>query len=320
MVIQAEGYLPTEHWVQVAPDQVVRLNEKLIPVGGHIPEGQEAAVATAKKNGAAEEKHGFSLPVATWVTLAVSAAAFGTGLGLGVEADGFDHNADSSTATASSSGSRAPRLSTGRPMPPWEIFSTPGQARRWWRPSSSPSWCRGRPPSPPRRPLRLPPLRRRCTGASRETGARQAWLAIFFAFAAVSPACRYGVDPDSGKFHCKSDDDCGGGWHCFSSCPASGFSAYCLQDGSCEACPSLQADPLNCGTCGTACASGDECIDGVCVLTALPDGGLDAEVDGGNDAGQDGGGDGGLVDGGHPDGSVDAGRDAGEPDGSVRRG
>lgn len=145
-----------------------------------------------------------------------------------------------------------------------------------------------------------------------KSGARQAWLAVFFAFAVFSPACRYSVDPDSGKFHCESDDDCGGGWHCFSSCLASGFTAYCLQDGSCEACPSLQADPQNCGTCGTACASGDECIDGVCVSTGLPDAG--------SDAGPDGGEDGGLVDGGHPDGSVDAGRDGGEPDGSVDAG
>jgi hypothetical protein len=93
VVIEAEGYLPTEHWVQVAPDQTVRLNEKLIPVGGHIPEAKEQETATAKKESPVEEKRGFSLPAATWVTLAVSAAAFGTGLYFGVEANGFDHMA-----------------------------------------------------------------------------------------------------------------------------------------------------------------------------------------------------------------------------------
>ena len=94
VVIEAEGYLTTEHWVQVAPDQVVRLNETLIPVSGHMPEGQQKEAASVKKEGAAEEKHGgLSLPVGTWVTLAVSAAAFGTGLYFGVEANNFDHMA-----------------------------------------------------------------------------------------------------------------------------------------------------------------------------------------------------------------------------------
>ncbi len=94
VVIEAEGYLTTEHWVQVASDQVVRLNEKLIPVNGHMPEAQEKETAAAKREGSAEEKHGgFSLPVGTWVTLAASAAAFGTGLYFGVEANNFDHQA-----------------------------------------------------------------------------------------------------------------------------------------------------------------------------------------------------------------------------------
>ncbi len=164
-------------------------------------------------------------------------------------------------------------------------------------------------------------------------------LGLFLAFAVISPACRYSVNPDSGKFHCASDSDCGGGWHCFSSCLASGFSAYCLENGSCEACPSLGADPSNCGSCGTACPSGDECIDGVCVSVTLldagvdagedagPDAGTDAGVDGGEDAGRDGGldagrdagEDAGLHDGGLPDGASDAG-DAGEPDSGLRDG
>jgi hypothetical protein len=153
---------------------------------------------------------------------------------------------------------------------------------------------------------------------------RQRWLGIFFAIATASPACRYSVDPDTGKFHCASDSDCGSGWLCFNSCQAGGFSAYCLQDGDCEPCPSLEADPLNCGSCGISCSSGDECIDGVCAATVLPDAGqpdagqadagsdagFDAGLDGGEDAGVDGGEDAGH-DAGHPDGSFDAGPDAG---------
>jgi hypothetical protein len=168
---------------------------------------------------------------------------------------------------------------------------------------------------------------------------RGRWLGLFFAIAAVSPACRYSVDPDSGKFHCDSDSDCGGGWHCFSSCQSSGFSAYCLKDGSCEACPDLADDPNNCGTCGTVCPPGDGCIDGVCISSFLADAGeadagldggegdagTDAGFDGGLDAGEDAGrdagsGDAGLVDGGRADASVDAGKDAGESDGSVDSG
>ena len=158
---------------------------------------------------------------------------------------------------------------------------------------------------------------------------RGRWLVLFFAVAAVSPACRYSVDPDSGKFHCDSDSDCGGGWHCFNTCKSSGFSAYCLENGSCEACPDLADDPQNCGTCGTVCPTGDGCIDGVCISSFLPDAGEgDAGLDGGEaDAGTDAGTDGGL-DGGEDagrDGGEDAGRDAGpvdagRPDASVDAG
>jgi hypothetical protein len=95
VVIQAEGYLPIERWVQVAADQVVRLNERLIPVGGHMEEAtpEKEAAKTKKEKASEGEGHGFSLPVATWVSLAVSAAAFGTGLYFGVTANNFDHMA-----------------------------------------------------------------------------------------------------------------------------------------------------------------------------------------------------------------------------------
>ncbi len=78
-------------------------------------------------------------------------------------------------------------------------------------------------------------------------------------------SCRYSVAPDGEKFHCASDSDCGSGWHCFTSCRRADFSPYCIPDGSCEACPDLASDPRNCGTCGTACAAGESCLDGTCI-------------------------------------------------------
>ena len=180
---------------------------------------------------------------------------------------------------------------------------------------------------------------------------RSLWLGLFTVLAAIAPACRYSVDPDTGKFHCASDSDCGSGWFCFDTCQSAGFSAYCLQNGSCKACPDLDDDPNNCGTCGTVCAAGDSCIDGLCIFPFLadagepdsgfdagaqdagPDAGSDAGTDGGEDAGRDAGEDAGrdagedagFVDGGRPDASVDAGsdaggdagRDGGEPDASA---
>ncbi|MHB8419255.1 MAG: hypothetical protein ACYDCL_14355 [Myxococcales bacterium] len=138
-------------------------------------------------------------------------------------------------------------------------------------------------------------------------------LKLWLALAAAVPACRYSVDPNSGKFRCASDGDCGGGWHCFASCPVADFSAYCVQNGSCDPCPSLQSDPANCGSCGTACAAGEGCVEGHCVPTiSYPDSGVDA---GPADAGPDAGGDAGPADGG-----PDAGPDAGLPDGSVDAG
>ncbi|HUB08267.1 MAG TPA: hypothetical protein VMB50_14770 [Myxococcales bacterium] len=142
-------------------------------------------------------------------------------------------------------------------------------------------------------------------------------LRVFIALALVA-ACRYSVDPNTGKFHCASDSDCGGGWHCFDSCPSAGFSAYCVQNGSCDPCPSLQGDPLNCGTCGNACAVDESCVDSNCVPAVILDGGGDAGEDAGFDAGLDAGpGDAGAdagPDAGRVDAGEDGGRDAGRED------
>ncbi len=145
---------------------------------------------------------------------------------------------------------------------------------------------------------------------------RSGWLRIAVALAAGVPACRYSVDPDTGKFHCASDADCGGGWHCFAACHASGFTAYCIENGSCEPCPGLQSDPANCGSCGHACSPNEACVDSVCVPAFSADGGADAGLSDGGGAGMDGGVpdgsvDAGLADGGPSDGGSEGGVDAG---------
>lgn len=84
-------------------------------------------------------------------------------------------------------------------------------------------------------------------------------------------ACRYSLDPDvdpnrdGGGFTCATDADCGGGWHCSNSCQASDFTPVCLPNGECDPCPSLEADPHNCGKCGDACSATQTCVNGACL-------------------------------------------------------
>ncbi len=92
IVIQADGYLTSERWIQLAPGQVVRLDERLVPTSGHMAEA-ETAPAAAAKPASQEGAHSFRVPVATWVTLGMSAAALGTGLYFGLTASGIDHQA-----------------------------------------------------------------------------------------------------------------------------------------------------------------------------------------------------------------------------------
>lgn len=93
VVVQADGYLTLERWVQVVPSQIVRLDEQLIPTSGHIAEAEAETPAAAAKGAKPEEHRSFRIPVATWVTLGVSAAVFGTGLYFGLTANGLDHQA-----------------------------------------------------------------------------------------------------------------------------------------------------------------------------------------------------------------------------------
>ncbi|MEZ4229096.1 MAG: hypothetical protein R3B89_08035 [Polyangiaceae bacterium] len=73
-------------------------------------------------------------------------------------------------------------------------------------------------------------------------------------------------------------------------------------------CLDLGSDAANCGSCGNACASGVQCVAGVCGADASVDGGSDASLDGGSDAAADGGTD-AAADGGG-DASTDASTDA----------
>ncbi len=91
VVIQAEGRLTTERWVEVAPNQVVRLDEKLVPSDGHLPNPAPEAPEAATHG--PPVGRGGVLPPAGWVALALSAAAFGTGLYFGLQANAIDHQA-----------------------------------------------------------------------------------------------------------------------------------------------------------------------------------------------------------------------------------
>ncbi len=82
VVIREEGYLSVERWLTVGPGETVRLDEKLVPAGGH-----------GKPVGEAERRRPSRglLPPAGWAALAVAAAAFGTGLYFGGTANSLDH-------------------------------------------------------------------------------------------------------------------------------------------------------------------------------------------------------------------------------------
>jgi hypothetical protein len=85
---------------------------------------------------------------------------------------------------------------------------------------------------------------------------------------AALAACRYGVNPNEGKFMCASDADCGSGWHCSMSCARPDFTPYCVANGTCDPCPSFETDPQNCGSCGVVCPSTDNCLNNTCVSVA----------------------------------------------------
>jgi hypothetical protein len=85
------------------------------------------------------------------------------------------------------------------------------------------------------------------------------------ALLAMVAACRYGVNPDEGKFICATDSDCGSGWHCSNACQQAGFTPYCIANGSCDPCPGFETDSQNCGACGVVCASNAYCVNSTCV-------------------------------------------------------
>ncbi|MHB1845063.1 MAG: hypothetical protein ACYCWW_09545, partial [Deltaproteobacteria bacterium] len=91
VVIQQSGYLTTERWVSVAPNQTLRLDERLVPTSGHLEEAPAEAkrpTATASAAGA-----GGGIPAFTWVAAAAAAGLLGGGLYLGGQSSTLDHRA-----------------------------------------------------------------------------------------------------------------------------------------------------------------------------------------------------------------------------------
>jgi hypothetical protein len=86
-------------------------------------------------------------------------------------------------------------------------------------------------------------------------------------------ACFYKVNPNQGLFTCATNSDCGSGWHCSDSCAVPGFDPYCIEDGLCDPCPSMESDPANCGGCGIVCGTGQSCVNSACVDSEVPDSG-----------------------------------------------
>ena len=93
------------------------------------------------------------------------------------------------------------------------------------------------------------------------------------------------VNPDTARFSCDTNGDCGSGFECRPQalqkrglCYKIGQCADELCDGHDNDCNGLiddgfdlTSDAVNCGSCGTACALGTDCIDSRCIEVACAD-------------------------------------------------
>ena len=89
VVIQEPGFLPTERWVEVASNQTVRLEERLVSTSGKTAE--DAALSPTA--GQATTHAGGGLPAGSWIAAAVGAGLLGGGLYFGLQANSIDHHA-----------------------------------------------------------------------------------------------------------------------------------------------------------------------------------------------------------------------------------
>jgi hypothetical protein len=92
---------------------------------------------------------------------------------------------------------------------------------------------------------------------------RRSVVAAFVAVSALTiwGSCRFGINPDQGRFACDRNSDCGSGQECAPR--ANGNRGICFPIGYC-ATFDFSSDNQHCGDCATACGEGNRCVSSEC--------------------------------------------------------